>query len=64
MVYKLEEAMKRREEEVKKRQDEVVRVKCRKGTACCRFKRSSLSKEEDGITSAIFLLVCVVCAPH
>ncbi|WOL03679.1 hypothetical protein Cni_G12399 [Canna indica] len=40
-----------------------MRLQCNKVKAC-RFKRSSFGKEGDGMSSAILLLACVVCAPH
>ncbi|KAK7858090.1 hypothetical protein CFP56_014536 [Quercus suber] len=37
-------------------------MQCNKGKVC-KFKRSSSNLEEDGASSAILLLACIVCAP-
>lgn len=43
-------------------QQQQKQLQCNKGKAC-KFKRSCLTGEDDGASSAILLLACIACAP-
>ncbi|CAN6713675.1 unnamed protein product [Malus baccata var. baccata] len=56
MVSKVEEAMKRRQQQQQlQKQKQLAKV--------CKFKRSTSNFDEDGASTAILLLACIVCAP-
>ncbi|XP_008239421.1 PREDICTED: uncharacterized N-acetyltransferase DDB_G0290199 [Prunus mume] len=67
MVSKVEEAMKRRQQEQEQKQQyhhqqQQKQIQCNKSKVC-KFKRSTSNVEEDGASTAILLLACIVCAP-
>ncbi|CAB4310973.1 unnamed protein product [Prunus armeniaca] len=70
MVSKVEEAMKRRQQQQEQKQQyhhqqqqqQQKQIQCNKSKVC-KFKRSTSNVEEDGASTAIFLLACIVCAP-
>ncbi|GMH01190.1 hypothetical protein Nepgr_003029 [Nepenthes gracilis] len=70
MVSRVEEAMKRRQQggkeichqQQQQQQQRQIQLQSNKGKAS-KFKRSSSSLEEDGVSSAILLLACIACAP-
>ncbi|OIW00282.1 hypothetical protein TanjilG_27533 [Lupinus angustifolius] len=64
MVSKVEEAMKRnrQQQQTQQQQHQKPPIQCNKGKAG-KFKRSSSNLEEDGASSAILFLACIVCAP-
>ncbi|KAB2609194.1 hypothetical protein D8674_012362 [Pyrus ussuriensis x Pyrus communis] len=57
MVSKVEEALKRRQhkQQQPQKQQQLSKV--------CKFKRSTSNIDEDGASTAILLLACIVCAP-
>ncbi|KAH0975362.1 hypothetical protein GBA52_017261 [Prunus armeniaca] len=68
MVSKVEEAMKRRQQQQEQKQQyhhqqqQQKQIQCNKSKVC-KFKRSTSNVEEDGASTAILLLACIVCAP-
>ncbi|XP_030937301.1 uncharacterized protein LOC115962583 [Quercus lobata] len=65
MVSKVEEATKGKQQQPQQpfhQQQLQKQMQCNKGKVC-KFKRSSSNLEEDGASSAILLLACIVCAP-
>ncbi|KAJ8615663.1 hypothetical protein MRB53_035035 [Persea americana] len=59
------ESMKQQKHEVKgKGQKQEVAVLHHKKGKAPKFKRSSVSGEEDATSSAMLLLACIVCAPQ
>ncbi|EOA14575.1 hypothetical protein CARUB_v10027817mg [Capsella rubella] len=69
MVCRAEEAMKQREMIKRCKEDDHQQKKkktqsitnCHKDKSC-RFKRSTSNLENDGASSAIFLLACIACS--
>ncbi|CAN6585511.1 unnamed protein product [Malus baccata var. baccata] len=57
MVSKVEEALKRRQHQQQQPQKQQQLAKV------CKFKRSTSNIDEDGASTAILLLACIVCAP-
>ncbi|ESQ43583.1 hypothetical protein EUTSA_v10015187mg [Eutrema salsugineum] len=68
MVCRAEEAMKQRENLKRCKQDhDRQKKKMQSITNCnkeksCRFKRSTCNHDQDGASSAIFLLACIACS--
>lgn len=63
MVSKVEEAIKKNKQQQPQQQNQQKQIiQCNKGKTG-KFKRSSSNLEEDGVSSAILFLACIVCAP-
>jgi|UniRef100_A0A2N9FIV7 hypothetical protein len=65
MVSKVEEALKGKQQQPQQpyhHQQLQKQMQCNKGKTS-KFKRSTSNLEEDGASSAILLLACIVCTP-
>ncbi|KAL6182573.1 hypothetical protein ACLB2K_043992 [Fragaria x ananassa] len=64
MVSKVEEAGMKRRQEQQQQQQKQMQYNCNINKAkVCKFKRSTSNIEEDGASTAILLLACIVCTP-
>ncbi|KAL1207277.1 hypothetical protein V5N11_009989 [Cardamine amara subsp. amara] len=68
MVCRAEEAMKKREKIKKCKEDDLQKKKMQYSITNCnkdkssKFKRSTSNLDNDGASSAIFLLACIACS--